>query len=193
MSNDVYISPVGRLVFPYLNKARDFQGDGNFAFSTKLDIEGEAGLQFEQFLVDYAREYSKRINRKSISLDSLVGPALDKSKKPVEGVNRFSFKVKVFEGFERKPAFYMADGTPYNVEPKIGTGTLAEIAFTIYEWAAGPNRGFTLQPEGVRIIELTEGVRNVEHNYETLFERAKRTAPVAETAPGNVRSFPKRG
>ncbi len=173
----VFVSPVGRLAWPNLNTPRQFQGVGKFSYDTGLDVEGAAATEFELFLTNYAADYAKRVGKRgSISLDAVIRPAVTKDRQTgqvttLDGILRFQFKVGNLDNWDRKPAFYHADGTPYAAEPQIGAGTLAEIAFTVYEWKAGPTHGLSLTPEGIRIHELVERkVISVNHDYQTLFE-----------------------
>lgn len=177
----VRISPVGRLVYPNLNQPRQFQGKGKFSYDTALDIEGAEGQEFARLIEECAADYAKRKGKRSINLDSVIRVALDKEKKEIDDTIRFSFKIAVIETkrgtWDRKPAFYEADGTSIDPEPNIGAGTIAQIAFTIYEWQAGPNAGITLQPEGLLIHELVERTsQSVDRSWENLFgDRVKST------------------
>lgn len=190
----VYVSPLGRLAFPHLNEPRQFKGQGAWHYDTDLDVEGSAAMEFEHFLTTYAADYAKRVGKRSISLEALIRAATIKDKQTgqiqaLEGVTRFHFKVNNLENWDRKPAFFHADGTPYTAEPQIGAGSLVEIAYTIYEWKAGPNQGMTLVPEGIRIHEMKErSSMAVSRDYENLF--AGRAATAA-ASPTTTRSFPK--
>ena len=186
---NVQISPVGKLVYPYLNQPRQYQGKGKFAYDTALDVEGEEGETFARWIEEYAADYAKRVGKRSINIESLVMPAIDREKEEIANTLRFRFKIAVLETkqgtWDRKPAFYQADGTPYDPEPTIGGGTVAQIAFTIYEWQSGPNRGMTLQPEGILIHELVErkGGIAVDRSWENLFAgKIKAAAPAATKA-----------
>lgn len=169
----VYTTPIGRLSFPNLNVPRQYQGKGKFAYDTDLDIEGEAGTHFARFIESYAADYAKRVGKRSIDLESILKPAIEfKTKEEIPDTTRVHFKVAVIETkrglWDRKPAFYRADGTPYEEEPILGGGTIAQIAFTVYEWNAS-NRGMSLQPEGVLIHELVAGQGTVDRSFTGLF------------------------
>lgn len=176
---ETYRTPKGKLVFPYLNEPRQYKGQGKAAYDTDFDIEGEAGRQFEAFLEEYARAYAKRVGKRSISLESILKPATvgkgDK-KEELDGVVRVHFKIANVETqrgvWDRKPAFYHPDGSPFEEEPQLGGGTLAQIAFSIYEWEAGPNRGMSLQPEGLMIYEVVERKGPARRDFGSLFGEA---------------------
>lgn len=189
----VYITPIGRLSWPHLNQPRQFKGAGPWSYDTGLDVEGHAAQEFEQFLVQYASEYAKRVNKRSVGLDTVVKAATTKDRQSgqittLDGVVRFQFKVNNLDGWDRKPAFFHADGSPYVEEPQIGGGSLVEIAYTIFEWKSA-SHGLSLVPEGIRIHELRERAATVvEHDYETLF-----SSRAEEQQSGKTLQFPKRG
>lgn len=175
-TSSTYITPVGRLVWPSLNTARQFQNKGDFSYDTKFDVEGEEGRELEQLILNYAQDFAKRSGKRSpIDLSGIILEALDKDNQPIPDTVRFSFRSKVRETkrgvWDRKPAFYKADGQPYTPEPQIGSGTMAQIAFTIYEWVFGGRPGITLQPEGLLIHELKSpgGSAAVDRSFSALF------------------------
>lgn len=184
-NGNVHISPVGRLVFPHLNTARDYKNNGKFAYDTLFDIEGEEGRAFEQLIVRCADDYSKRAG-KPVDLSTVIYEATDKDGKPLVDTIRFKFKASIVQTkrgmWDRKPAFYAADGTPMEPEPAIWSGTVAQIAFTVYEWVMGAGRsgrpGITLQPEALWIHDLKTGdAGQVDRSFGATFGNAPGMKP----------------
>lgn len=181
----VYTTPIGRLVYPNLNTPRQFNNQGKFSYDVDLDMEGEAGENFVRFLEAYADEYAKRVGKRKMDLDAIVKPAIDfKTKEELADTTRVKFRVSVIETkrgiWDKKPAFFRADGTPFETEPQVGGGTLAQIAFTVYEWKASTH-GMTLQPEGVLIHELVERQGALDRSFTSLFGGAATANPKRAT------------
>lgn len=161
-NKDVLISPVGKLVHPHLNVARDFQGDGKFAYDTLFDVEGDEGREMEALILARAQDHAKRSGARSpLDMSKVILEALDSQGELMPDVTRFKFKARIIMTkngpWDRKPAFYKADGTAMIPEPQLGSGSIVQIAYTIYEWFFAKKPGVTLEPEGVLIHELKSG------------------------------------
>lgn len=185
----MHITPVGKLVGPNLNVAKTFRemAGSKPTYYTSLDIEGEEGRQLEALIRRVADEHAKRNGKRSIDLESSVTVATDREGNEIADTTRFKFKsyiVKTKQGlWDRKPAFYAADGKPFLTEPQIGSGTIAQIAFTFYQWLFGGKPGITLQIEGLLIHELKEKGSSADRSYEGLFGGVSLKSMMEEFTP----------
>lgn len=157
-----YTTAIGRLVYPHLNKPRDYKGNGQFAFDTGLVLTGEEAEKLAQF-VDEQLEESARINKKKKTHEPPYLVNTDKDGNEIDGETRFKFKVqavtKTKSGklWHRDPVFIDSAGQTISEPPILGGGTEARIAFQVYHWANPAGAGVTLQPTQVQIVKLVEG------------------------------------
>lgn len=165
---ETYVSPAGILVWPRLNEPDAYQGKGELKYKTAVDFEvgatitvDEQEIDFAQFIEDLGNAHALE-NKKGSRMPQVYlpfGEALDRDKNEIPGVVRVNFQIKAVTEthkgpWDRKPAFFNAEGVPFEEEPMIGGGTVAKIAFQVYTWSAAGKLGITLQPLAVQIIEL---------------------------------------
>ena len=160
-----FTTVVGTLVFPYLNKARDYKDDGKFAYTTGLLLEGQDAANFEREVEALCLESCKR-NKTTKRAVVPYGPATEKDengdKIEVDGSIVFKFRLPAFtkmksgEIWERKIAFFDSAGNPLSPPPLIGAGTRAAITFQVYYWKTPLGASAQLQPKGVFIVDLVE-------------------------------------
>jgi hypothetical protein len=157
-----FTTEIGTLTYPHLNEARDYKGDGKFAYDCKFVLTGQAAADFEKQIDEWVEESctehgTKRKNAPPYDI------ALDENKEEIEGATAFKFKVKASvetrKGtWDRRPTFFDSTGTPIVDVPLLGSGTKARINFTIYRWKNPNGASVSLQPKNVQIIELVEYV-----------------------------------
>lgn len=193
-ANSVLITPVGRLVWPNLNVAKAYkETQGTPSYHTKLDVEGAEGRELEALITQHAQAHAKSSGKRgSVDLSGIIMDAVDKDKNVIPDTLRFQFRVNVLETkrgmWDRKPAFYGADGQPLTPEPQIRSGTMAQIAFTVYGWLFGGRAGITLQPEGLLIHELVSnngGREPVDRSFNALFGSAVPIGTLDSTVSGS--------
>jgi hypothetical protein len=153
-------SPVGTLVYAFLNQARDYNDNGEFAYSTSLLARGQDAADFMKLIDGLMTASQAQFDAKKLE-EPPYEPYVDRDNKAHEGVTRFKFKVKT--GIEtsrgiwnRKPYFLDAALKPCAVEPMIGEGTEARVAFQVYNWQSKGKAGITLQPIFLQIVKLVE-------------------------------------
>ena len=152
-------TPVGRLVYPFLQEARDYEGDEKFAYSTGFVLAGEEAAKLEQFVDGLLAQAMQQFKTKKVFYVP-YGEVLDEDENIVDGETLFKFKVaattetKKGKTWDRKPAIFMLDGA--KCELKLGGGTMARIAYQTYLWKNPGGVGVTLQPTGVQVHTLVE-------------------------------------
>jgi hypothetical protein len=162
-----YLTAVGTLVFPFLNRPRDYKNDGKFAYSTGLLLDGQDAADFEKLcdeLVAESMQRNKTKKRAGVPYDPHTVKDEDGNETEVDGATVFKFrlpavtKTKSGERWERKIAFLDCEGTPLSPPPLIGAGSKAAILFQVYHWKTPLGAGAQLQPKAIQIIELVEYV-----------------------------------
>jgi hypothetical protein len=153
-----FTTVVGTLVYPHLNKARDFQGDEKFAYDTGFVLTGEAAADLEG-KIDRWLEESAQLHKKR-ALKPPYDPHEDEDGNEVEGATRFKFKVtastvtKKGKVWDRKPSIFDRYGNALPPEPYVGSGTTAQIAFQVYLWKNPSGAGVSLQPTAILVRDF---------------------------------------
>lgn len=162
-----FVTPVGKIIFPWIIEPRDYQGNGKFAYSCSLDLEGEDAAQLAALVDAEIEEARARFNTNKV-FSTPYGPATDRQKEEIPGVTRFKFKVgasaetKNGQQWDRKPTLVDCDRNPIVAKTfddlPLGAGSLVRIAFTPYPWKNPGGVGVTLQPVAVQVLELVRFV-----------------------------------
>lgn len=154
--SDKIVTPIGVLMYAqHLQEARDYKGDGNFAYDGKIQFAGQDAVEMFETLDALFRS---EVGRGALDVTHPQCYWVGDNKDILE----VKLKVKKFgktrEGveFERTVAIYAPtpEGT-FDVLPsdtKIGNGSKAQVMIRPYCWGSG----ITLQPDAVRILELVE-------------------------------------
>jgi hypothetical protein len=164
------ITPVGTLVYPNFNTPRDYKGDGKFKYDGKLLLTGADAEALKSRIEQLSQETLGK------SATKLPYPLWeDKVDENGSEFTLFTLKVNA-EGksksgrtFSNKPIFLDEEGLPFIEEPQIGGGTRASIALRPYVWN---QRGITLQPVAIQVIELVEQQRRDAAHYASQFAAA---------------------
>jgi hypothetical protein len=155
-----FVSPIGKLIFPTLLKPRDYKGDGNFRYSTKLQLEGADAAALAEQIDQFMDEVKEKFKVKRTD-DPPYTEALDANGEPIPGVLVFRFAVKAEgrtkqgEVFSLRPSVVDANGDPVPANLNLGTGSLARIAFRPF-LRQKPKPGVSLQPTAVQIVKYVE-------------------------------------
>ena len=158
-----FTTPVGTLVFPFLNNPRDYEDDGKFCYMAKLNLPAERAAKLEAFVDKLLESGLKQFKSRKIAYTPYDN-AVDDDGAVIDGVTRFAFKVpaetKTKKGkiWYRKPVFFQGDNTLYEDEPSVGGDTIASLAFQTYTWKSPNGVGVTLQPTACKIDTLVEYV-----------------------------------
>jgi hypothetical protein len=155
---ETFVTPQGRLSYPFLTRARDYNRDGNFAYDTGLIVEGEDAAELVAMIDEFMKQAKKE--SKKPNGNPPYAPVVDAEGDPVPGKFLFKFRVRATwpDGASRQPKFVDADGNNVpKVNLRLGSGTLARIRFLPNLYGAkNKSSGVTLQPVAVQIIELVE-------------------------------------
>lgn len=153
-----FTTPRGVLVYPHLNKARDYKQNKKFAYDTDFLLEGadaqELIRRVDELHEESVQEHGTR------PADKPYKPHTDDDGGEIEGAFRFHFKVaaqvktRSGEVWDRRPALFDRYGRP--VTTFVGGGSVAQIKFQAYKWNTGKECGVTLQPVAVMIFDLVE-------------------------------------
>ena len=177
-------TPVGTLVYPFLQDARDYEGDGKFAFSTSFVLLGEAAALLMKFVDELTEQAMSQFNTKKV-VYTPYAPTVDKENgAEVEGSTTFKFKViasiltKKGKTWDRTPALFL-DGGDKPTLP-IGSGSTARIAYQTYLWKNPGGVGVTLQPTAVLIKTFVE---RVDDRNSAAFFDDEEPAPDGEPTP----------
>ena len=154
-----YTTPRGVLLFPHLNKPRDYKGNQKFAYDTSFILEGEEAdalrKQVDELMDQSAREHANKL------ADPPYRQHTGENEHPVEGAFEFRFKIsaeiktKSGEIWHRKPAIFDRFGVPIT-DRHVGSGTTAQIKYQAYFWNTGRECGVTLQPVALMVFDLIE-------------------------------------
>ena len=171
------ITPAGLFVFPKVN-VPDKKFESKFgAFSTGLNLAGQAAEDFKKQIEEtYELEYSAECSAQGKQLKRYDGrpykQATDRDKAEIPGVTTFSFKRVAGGEYGEKHAragetwgttvpIFAARGTDKVTAPVYG-GTLGRVSYTIVPWfTAALGFGVRLNLEAVKILDLvTAGERS---------------------------------
>lgn len=171
-------SPEGTFVFPALDKPRDFQGDENFAYETKLNITDADASELTEVLeraqaaaVEEAKTQLSAHSGKTVKSVKLfplpIAPAVDKEGEELPGLVTVKFKVKAYQKtkngiWDRKPLLLQGSkvggeviGNPLPKGTCPRGGSVGRIAFDIDPWyTAALGLGLRLVPVACLFSEL---------------------------------------
>lgn len=177
-----YTTPVGKLVYPHLTKARDFQGNGKFAYDTQFLIEDAAAAR------DFAGFVAEQLEASKTKHGKPAAPAPYAFNE--EGGLVVRFKVNAITetkngSWDRKPALFHRNGEPVEDGFMVGGGSVGQLSFTVYHWKTPSQCGVTLQPvAGIfdLLVEYQKGGSASDFGFETRGERPSPTADDEETS-----------
>ncbi len=156
-----FVSPALKLTFAFLNKPRQYQGKGDFAYSCQANLTGQDAADLEKFVGQQIEEAKQRFKTRKVA-NSPISEAEDEDGKAIPDTITVKFKVSATmevgggRTWDRKPAFFDAAGKPIQPEPSIGPGTVCKVSYQVYLWKTGNGAGVTLQPQALQITELVE-------------------------------------
>lgn len=155
------VTPKMVLVYPFLQRPRDFKGDGQFYYKTDATLGGAEAAELEKLILEQIDVSAKKHKLKKKAAPPFTADVDDDDKET--GLTRFRFKVrhqmktKSGDVWDRKPRFFDAQGHPMPDGILLGTGTKAQISFQWYHWKSGSlGAGVTMQPVAVMVHELVE-------------------------------------
>lgn len=154
-------TPVGETLFCWVDKPQPpFEGKGEAHYTITQLFSGDALEKVKAMVRDFAAK-SKTINPGRQAPVYCLRPHTDKDGNEVEGVFELRTKVRAFSKGGRNNQPLVLDGAgnriPDGKIPRIGKGSKVMVGFSVYFWTSKAlGNGFTLQPEVVRIVELTE-------------------------------------
>lgn len=150
-------TPVGELVYPWLNKADvKFNAEGIYHVKVKVPAAEAESLvsRLKEIRDTAAREEQAKTGRRVKLQDLPFEESLDgqfitfKAKLNAKGVNR-----KTGQPFEQKPVVYGPDGAP--TEQLVTNGSKALVAFVPSVFAnAALGVGLTLRLKAVKVVEF---------------------------------------
>lgn len=168
----------GVLIFPFLNRARDYQNNGKFAYSCGLRLAAEEELERLRSFVEGEGKEACRARFPKETAPTKASP-LGRFKQdanawpfrtflPGEDDEGEEFEYVAFKAntprtlkdgrtIDCQPRFFDADLKPIPAAdvPLIGAGTRACIGFQLYAWNTN-GVGLTFVPIAVQILELVE-------------------------------------
>lgn len=148
------------LLYPFLQRPRDFEGDEKFHYDTQALAEGEIAAELEKFIDEQIEESCRQHKTKKKAAPPYF-EHVDEDENPT-GKTCFKFKVsatvKTKKGeWDRKPRIFDAVGNLLRDDSVLlGTGTEAQISFQVYHWKNKDGAGVSLQPKAVRVLKLVE-------------------------------------
>jgi len=159
-----FITLPGQLKYAFLTKARDYKGDGNFAYSTQFILpagsveQGELTRLLEAIYKLGAAE--ARARKEKVSSTFKAFSQVDDE--TGDQVYRFKLKRDIVDFGSKKVTghrsvrFVDAKGAPIPAEkrPNIGTGTIAKLAFTPSFYSTPLMSGVSLKVTSVQILNL---------------------------------------
>jgi hypothetical protein len=161
---EVHVSPIGRLVYPFLQTPRAYKRggqDGAPAYDCKLVLDGAAAAQFASQIDDWMQAAVQQFP--GLPADATpYSMTIDEAGQPVPGSITVKFRVvaetKKKDGtiWDRKPAIVDANGDPIGDAVLVGTGSRARLSFDPYLRKAFGKAGVSLQPRGAQIVDLIE-------------------------------------
>ena len=154
-----FVTPMVILQYPFLQNARDYKGNGNFAYDTAALLGGAEAAELEKFVNEQINEACAKFkSRKKTAPPFDV--FLDEDGKETD-LTKFKFKVPAITitkrgNWDRRPAILDQTGTPIPDGVLLGNGTKAQISFEVYQWSSPNGVGVTLQPKAIMVHELVE-------------------------------------
>ena len=160
MQEQLNLAPVGELHFPNLQTPRSFQNDeSKLAYDTGLrifDVQAAADFIYwiDAWRAEAAQENGGQLGLKTPAKVDLVD---EEGRQFSEVKFRLKAAIQTKKGlWERRPVILNADGSAFPDTVSIGSGTIAQIHYSVHKWCIGGEAGITLQPLGVMIHELPE-------------------------------------
>lgn len=176
---EIFISPVGRAVWPKLNEPdTKFKPEGEF--NVKLQLSEEVGTPLvEKFDAAIAEQYevAKRTfaadpkNKGKSFANSKLAKYADKpysiGEGDLAGTITFNFKAlasgvskKTGKPWKKKIALFDAKLAPLPVEARVGGGSTIKVAYTMNPFSTPIGTGLSLRLESVQVLELREYSRD---------------------------------
>ncbi len=157
-----FVTGVGTLVFPFLNKARQYEGKGDYFLDTRIVLTGaDADALVE--MIDAERTATMMETGVPLHASCPYSPAKDADGNEIDGAIEVRCKLKAIieikgqeEPWIRQCEFLDANAAPLLPKPMLGAGTKARLKLEFYRWQASNACGVTPQPVAVQIVELVE-------------------------------------
>lgn len=181
-----FITPRGTVGHAFLNRARDFDGDGKFNFTAKLYLPADSteAQELKQLIDTIYETNAERFKAEQAALKDpkkrkklsarVENPVLiEDEESPFNGMLMFKFKQKRDILDKKDPSkvvghrvIRFVDGRgqqiPNERRPLLGTGTIAKLSFTPFWYNTPLNSGVRLGVSAIQILKLIkyEGVRD---------------------------------
>lgn len=173
--NTEFVTEFGEFKYSWIHKARDFQNDKKFKYSTNLILDGVDAVKRQQFCDEQSQRswglcgspmHPQKPEEQHIAPPPyriLVG----EDGKP-DGRIEFKFKVnaetlitkgkRAGEIWERQPFVADSQGDPIDPSIAIGDGSEGRVGFQLFFWKNKDGAGFSMQPTRVQVVKYVKYV-----------------------------------